>query len=139
MILNSPRPALDSGCESFSFLFFFGLLRVRGDHILHEFTAALRTLAFNLTNAATGHVAGFEADDAAFAHLDMRTEPVGAEHPSRGVESHRSGDRALEFFSAQARMRLPISCDHVMPPTSGSLMRQRSNGIACESLRNCKN
>src|SRR5712671_1725688 len=64
--------------------------------VLHEFAAALRTFAFNHAHAAGGHVAGFEADDATFAHLNVRAKPIGAEHSSRGIKRDRGCDRTFE-------------------------------------------
>lgn len=42
-----------------------------GGDVLHEFAAALGAFAFNYADAAGGHGAGLEADDAAIAHLNL--------------------------------------------------------------------
>src|SRR5271166_3172032 len=70
-----------------------------GGDVLHEFAAAFRTLALDHAHAAGRHVAGFERDDAAIAHLYLRAKPIGAEHSPRTVEGHRGCDRTFEFFS----------------------------------------
>src|SRR5260370_18409096 len=67
-------------------------------YVLHELAAALRTFAFDHAHAAGGHGAGFESENPAFAHLNVRAKPVGAKHSSRGVEGHGSRDGAFEIL-----------------------------------------
>src|SRR2546421_11957279 len=76
-----------SSHEKLFVAFVIGLVRgsVAGD-VLHELAAAFWPLALDHAYAAGRHGTGFEAEDAAFAHLDVRAEPVGAKHSSRGVE-----------------------------------------------------
>src|SRR4029077_5549219 len=104
---NGNRPSR-SGAEGF----FFGLSRFffrsgSGGQVLNKFAAAFwLAFAFHLADSARGHVAGFQAYDAAFADYDLRAEPVGAVHASGGVEGHGGGDGAFEFVSRAAQEAL---------------------------------
>src|SRR5579864_4432693 len=116
-----PTAAGSGACaEGFLFwllnLFFFFGDGARG-YVLHKFAAAfLLAFAFDLADAASWHGAGLKADDAAFAHYDLRAEPVGAVHASGGVERHRSGDRAFEFVSRAGEEALA----HLLRPGEAS-------------------
>src|ERR1700688_4842936 len=68
-----------------------------GSYVLHELTAPFRALALNYAHATGWHIAGFEADDATFAHLDIRAKPIGAEHSSRGIKGDRGRDGTVEI------------------------------------------
>src|SRR5271167_1993944 len=70
-----------------------------GRDVLHKITPPLRAFAFNHPHAPGRHVAGFEAEDAAVAHLNVRPKPIGAEHSPGGIKGHRGCDRTFEFLS----------------------------------------
>src|SRR5258707_3292065 len=53
-------------------------------HVLHELTPPFRTFALKHTDAAGGHVAGFEAKDAALPNLNLRAKPIGAKNSTCG-------------------------------------------------------
>src|SRR5450755_2194608 len=73
--------------------------RHTGGHVLHKFAATFRALAFDYPHASSRHGAGFQADEAAFAHDDLRAEPIGAKHATGGIEGHRRRDGTFEFRS----------------------------------------
>src|SRR4051812_27165368 len=84
--------------------FFVGLGRFflggSGGYVLSEFAAALRlSFSFDLAHSARRHRTRLKRDDASFTNLNLRAEPVGAVHASRGVKSHRGRDRTFEFIS----------------------------------------
>src|SRR5712675_110541 len=97
-----------SGDEEIAFRFalcFIGS-RIAGN-ILHEVAAALGAFALQHTYTSRGNITGFETDDATVAHLYVRAEPVGAEHPARSIERHRGGDGTFELFSGASQKALP--------------------------------
>jgi len=94
----SPQSGSGTGHEKLLVRFSVRLDGSRGGDVLHELAAAFLAFVFNDANAAGRDVAGFETEDAAVAYLYVGAEPVGAEHSSGAIESHRSGDRTVEIF-----------------------------------------
>src|SRR5580698_7524016 len=90
-----------SGCQLGNQVFAGGLFwRAGNGYVLHELAAAFGlAFAFDLADAAGGHGAGLEADDASVADVNVGAEPVGAEHTSGGVEGHGGGDGTFEFVA----------------------------------------
>src|ERR1700684_2341828 len=69
-------------------------------HILRKFAAPFRPFAIlEDAYAAGGYVRGIEANDLSVVDLDIKAEPVGAEHASRGIKRHRGGDEAFKLRS----------------------------------------
>ncbi len=78
---------------------FVGFNRAHGGYVLDELAAAFRAFVFDCAYPAGGDVAGLEAEDSAVTDLDVGAKPIGAEHASGAIESHRRGDRTFEIFS----------------------------------------
>src|ERR1700678_1381966 len=82
-------------------------------YVLREFAAALVAFPLNHSHPAGRDVAGVEAEDAAVAHLNVRAKPIGAEHSSRAIKSHRGGDRTFEVLFGTGEDPLP----HLLSPS----------------------
>src|ERR1700730_4854640 len=65
--------------------------------VLYEFPPSFGSFTLNDANAACGHVAGLEANDAAIAYFDVGAKPIRAEHSARGIERYRGRDRTFEI------------------------------------------
>src|ERR1017187_6532958 len=78
------------GHEKLLVRLFSRLVRGRsGGDVLHELTAAFLAFVFNHAHAARGDVAGFGAEDASLAYLNVGAKPIGAEHSSGAIEGDR--------------------------------------------------
>src|SRR5579863_4730985 len=69
-------------------------------YILRKFSAPFRSFAVLQDAYAAGRDVGrVQANDASLADFDIKAEPVSAEHASRRIERHRSGNEAFELRS----------------------------------------
>src|SRR5580700_8247992 len=67
-------------------------------HVLRHLPPSFRSFAvFEHAHPPRRHVRRVQANDASVVHFDIKAEPVGAEHASRGIKSHRGGDEPLKI------------------------------------------